>query len=335
MKRSSSIVAVIAVALAGCASVIGLSDFDIVDDADGGLDGSVDNNVVSPDANVDDGGADATVVLPPVTCIADASACDRLDLDGGFRPVGIAQGNATSCPDGFGALVLTKAAPITTTGTCGCVQTSSTLPTCPTSFNLQLLAGDDPISCHVNEAPTQVSATCSQINNMFGRAFHEVPSMPGTNAACAASADKSGVQATPTAITICPPAGTCEDAVCEGQKLGALRSCIIADGDLPCPSGPFSDRLPVGDALNVTCTGSTCTCSASNPLCNGQLQIFSDHDCTVPVVAFDAGVCTQNPEVQLGSERFISTPTATFQVTGDGGAPTTTFTNPRTLCCVP
>src|ERR1700761_5471372 len=108
--------------VAGCASVIGLTDFEIVP-SDGGAPDAARGDVTPP---LTDGGP-----LPAVTCNAPSGTCAALGLDAGFQPIGVIAGDVT-CPSGFGAAIIVQGI-ASTTGACDCTVDTTTPPTCDTT----------------------------------------------------------------------------------------------------------------------------------------------------------------------------------------------------------
>lgn len=323
------------VLVAGCASVIGLGDFEITNDDDAGVDGATDTNVTAPPSA---DAAEEPVVLPPVTCVADAGTCDSLALDGGWRPVAVANGNAV-CPDGFGEATVTRGNAVGGAGACDCQVGATTPPTnCAdaAASTMSFLDGDSGTTCIVPSQGkfTNSTACVSGVSN-FGFEFAALVPATATGATCTTKYVTDPTKVTTSEVTLCPPIGVCSEAVCARQTLGALRSCIVADGDLPCPTTGFTDKIPIGAAVEtVTCSG--CACVVASQKCGGSVEIYTAKDCSgTPLIEIEAGACTEVAHAAFQSYRYTAVPTVTGALDGGATVAAVTFGGARTLCCAP
>src|SRR5439155_26288922 len=108
-------------------------------------------------------------------------------------------------------------------------------------------------------------------------AYARYPALAVTPGTCTiAPAIGKGASASPARV--CMPPGSCVESLCLGTAPAGFASCLVQDGDVPCPAGPFVNRTLSGTRADVACAGcSGCTTSGT---------------CSIPVGrAYSGGTC--------------------------------------------
>jgi hypothetical protein len=125
--------------------------------------------------------------------------------------------------------------------------------------------------------------------------------------------------------------------VCAPQAPFSGPFCIVKQGDVPCPSGPYTDRRVYFTAVDDTRKCSDCSCGSD---CSYSWKIFDDADtsCAQTPLATktSAGECvTVTPS--SGKIRVGAAISGTGTCTPGGGQPTgtTSASGPVTACCAP
>jgi hypothetical protein len=260
-----------------------------VDPPDGATGSPTDGGAGREDAAAD-GGPDSAVPEPR-DCEDDLGGyCIASAPNGWTGPVLVYEGtnDAPSCgghyPDevvsGGGGLV----APATTCSTC----------TCSGGCGDRLNFETGPASNCNNDCTTQISSSCAGISpsclSGLGTGYLETK-VPNNAATCSPSAQNPTLPAADWATNAlaCAPAtaltrsGCGRGQVCAPEAPFAGEICILRDGDVPCPQGPYDDRRVYYTAIDDTRTCSACTCNAD---CNYTWYVFdtSDATCSTPLL---------------------------------------------------
>lgn len=142
----------------------------------------------------------------------------------------------------------------------------------------------------------------------------------------------------------------CEgDFVCAPKGNDAYgQMCIfrIGEGDVACPSGPYSKKYVLYQSANDTRSCTDCQCgTASNVQCNTTLKTYSDSlGCMTEDASIAAGTCGNFPTAPLDpvEGKWVKAAKLTNQPTGtcpsSGGQPigSVTPSGPaQTICCKP
>lgn len=115
------------------------------------------------------------------------------------------------------------------------------------------------------------------------------------------------------------------------------RTCIMAEGDVACPSGPYSAKRAIAASLEDTRDCSACVCASDEAGdCQGTIELYTSTNCTgTPnsVTMPDGAVCRTNP----GSVKLVNAAAKPTCKPKSGGDPIGAITaaGVTTLCCVP
>ncbi len=304
----------------GCALVSGLSGLDVGTDDAGPVDAS---EASTPEAAADAG--------PDVVITFDAATCG----DGGcggiaspWSPVGRA---ATTCPKGWTSLDYVTNPSLGSACACGC--TVATPPTCDVGA-CTITAGTSP-ACSLGTLTLNFNGpNCLSTPPAMLVAYHKVVPIDAKGGTCTAAPNPNGVVTTPARL--CAPAD-CDTsaALCGGSVPSGVTACVVAPGDLACPSS-YPVRSAVGLAAAAACS-SACSCQVNGTCSMGKLSSYSDTQCATLVVTSDAnGTCTADPAAgtTVRSAKYAATVSATCSASGNA-AGTVGLVGLQTLCCRP
>lgn len=181
-------------------------------------------------------------------------------------------------------------------------------------------------------SPVNSNGTCQPSNATLASQQFVAP-LPPTGGACSGQAvgDPSKVQT--TQVRTCSVPTSDEVSVCAGVAPGGSAACILAQGDVPCPTGsPFQTRSVIGDTETLVC--SACgTCGVSATCTGASLDIYSDMNCTnmmtsIPANSTCVGV-QSGPMQAFWYKAQVTSPTCK----ASGTAASFQTTNVQTLCC--
>ena len=126
------------------------------------------------------------------------------------------------------------------------------------------------------------------------------------------------------------------EGVCGGAASAGFAACLVAPGEVACPSGsPFTNRTVIGDTETLVCSACT-NCVVQGTCVSPSVKFFSDYLCNntfyVGTLAAD-GNCTKpgwagqsvnsiEYQAQVNASCSSSGSSAAFQTTGA-----------QTLCC--
>jgi hypothetical protein len=285
----------------------------------GGGGGSTSVSASSASASTGTGGAGG--------CTGNPSMCGVVPA--GWQRIGFAESPSAPCPAGFtaqDAIESPAAAP------CTCGACSQQPPACDQGSVATFYdTGNATCQKGGQAAANSNAGGCNGTNTSFGSHFSGT-APPPVGGSCTATAAPAPMAVTDTAVRICTSdVPACEAELCKGG--GTFSECVVADGDQPCPAGPYTQKHLVGDAGPVTCGACTCTLSAT---CKGKLDYFTDGNCSMnalhlPVdgtcVAVGTGSTTYHSYEYTGTVDTIScnvSPTASATVD---------LTSKRTVCC--
>ena len=223
-----------------------------------------------------------------------------------------------ACPAGYGASHDAFAGATAGTGSCACPCTVTTQPTCmqgmlSTQFEQSSggagQCGSPGTTLSINGSGcTPMSAGGGQLD----QGFSAEPVGPGGGGACTVT-----LSANPGLVT------------------AGFSACIVASGDIPCPSGPFGTRSRIDDDEILVCPACG-SCSVSSSCGAAQVKFFGDSQCGGQVVATLAcnGSCvpTGAATQHVSGYEYMAQPQATCQGSA-AGAPTFNPVQPHTVCC--
>jgi hypothetical protein len=266
----------------------------------------VESLAVGPDGGVVSGGGgdgasplEAGVPLAPPDC--SKSDCPGLTLAAaGFTPIGFGAASEV-CPggfdstDGFGD-------PKSRNGSCGCGTCTTTGSTCNTGDVPS--SQSDGTSCAYYGAPFEGnSGKCVSNNGYWGSTYGGVDAPKAVVGTCHADGQVVRENIDVSVDRVCTPRpGTCPAALC---SLGTgLKVCLVAPGDVPCPSVAPSKRI-IGD-LKATCDACSCTPVAT---CGGKLHWWEvSTTCTgAESGTVPAAVCTKVNNKNINSYQWEGT----------------------------
>jgi hypothetical protein len=115
-----------------------------------------------------------------------------------------------------------------------------------------------------------------------------------------------------------------------------IEQCILADGDVPCPNGPFARRRTMGKDFQVTCDAGPCACAVAGGCAGGAMTFFAQTGCTGASFSLPAdGGCGSVPDGgMVGSYRYTANVVdPSCQADGSTTDVALTMTATVTLCC--
>jgi hypothetical protein len=135
------------------------------------------------------------------------------------------------------------------------------------------------------------------------------------------------------------PAGCAAEAQCLPELVNPLDTfCIYHDGEVDCPSGPYTERTVYYDTIDDSRTCGTCTCATSTGSCSGGVT-FVRQPCPgqVAVESIPYGGCGSVDDGGLAIAATPSTPmpTGTCAPSSPAVQGSVTTTGARTVCCKP
>jgi hypothetical protein len=238
---------------------------------------------------------------------------------------------SASCPAGYPGAYQGVANPQAQTGACTCSCTITKQPTC-TVGNLSWTYGNQAPACP-SASNMYSTGNCTALlgSPQLGTA-QQVQPIPLTGGTCAGQAvgDTSMVQQTQVQTCSVPDANAA--SVCSGTVPSGFSACVIAPGDVPCPSGsPFSNRTVIADSEMLVCSGCS-ACSVTGTCQDPILAVYSDGQCKNVVATITAdGQCTDHQGGMVSSWWYQAQVDA--QCSASGTNASFQPTNPQTLCC--
>lgn len=317
-------------ALAACGLVSGLGDLSVctaTDCVDAGVD------AVAVDGVAADVVVDVAPDRAPQTCGADSGACTGA-LAAGWTPVAFAASPTEVCPSNFIASELVFN-PLAQVGACACSCNLTTQPAC--GLGAVSLAYGNSIGCGSGNLNYNVSVD-GQCTDFGAGTFTEVafhkwskPSLtPGT---CAGGPVADGKKVSTTAARACVPPPTCAEDVCNGAVPSGFKSCVIHDGDVACPSGPFTAKSVTGTSTSLACA--PCGACVVGGQCGvATVRSYGDSACTV---LKDTDVADGNCNATLGAGGInhftYVAPVQNVTCTAGISSSAVDLVGKRTVCC--
>lgn len=322
MAHRVQLAAIALVLVAGCGiDVVG------VEVAGVGADGGVASTSSAPDGSVAPDGATGSDGGAPTPADCSKPTCERVGLAApGFTAIAFGS-SADVCPGGFDTAEAFED-PTAKNGSCSCVSCTTTGSTC-TSGKLATSYSTD-ASCNKDGATISAGdGQCVLAVTSWASTYGGIGAPDPKVGTCRAPATGVRDAVAATGHRLCTPrADACAAALC--SLTGTLEVCLVAPGDVACPSVAPQRRL-VGD-VTMACDDCSCTPGAT---CSGKLHWWSSSSScsgTESGVA-SSGVCTRISSSDLDSYRWegmaaetctLGSPPAKAKV-GLGGV--------RTVCC--
>lgn len=309
--------------MTGCALVSGLSNLDV--EGSKGSDASTADGGLVVDGAVDSGATDVAI-SPDVTVIVPDGGCGcGLTVPAGFSAV-LYGSDGDNCPNSATKENIVTSPQILSGAngcTCGC-----TLGGC-TNMKLSLYQG---ASCQGLIGTATANNQCQASPNGYALTTSVKLAGQGSgNVTCSTPSSYPKPYANQAAL--CSPSSS---NVCANlcQPPNGMATCFVATGDVACPV-EAPKRTVIAKSVTDTRTCLGCTCNVTNPVCNVNLQWFSDPQCTTAVgnsANFASETCV--PASASSNLNAKVTPGGNCSVTGStGGTGTTTPVNVRTVCC--
>lgn len=286
------------------------------------------------------GGPDSsgdTIVPVDVVSEPDAPTCVG-SLPAGWSLVEY-EAARNACPQG-GAPdgVVTNPTIGATACSCSCMNTVP--PSCDDG-TLQTYYSINDNSCSIPGAAIAFSGTCVDLGaSMVAPHFGANP-LSASGGQCTSTGAQDDSQLTTTAAGLCDVPGPEQEKVCNGGSSNGFEACIVAAGDVACPSGAFALRTVVYGQVTLQC-GACGACTPGGSCGSATLTLYDANQppCGAAhlVVAFNVdGTCYSdgadaNLDVEYASYAAILTPP---EGTCDVPPPASSFTptGTQTVCC--
>ena len=290
------------------------------------------SDVVAPDAGkdaIDEPG-------PPLPCSTDASVCSGA-IPGGWTLTAFAPNRATACPGNFTSTDVV-AAPMLQAGACACSCNIATQPSCALGAVTLKYSSDS--SCGTTYATYNITTAgaCTDYGagNFTLVSHHSYTKLGLTSGTCTTPSpvvDTSKVGS--TGMRTCNPSTACAEDVCNGVVPSGTRSCIATNGDVPCPGGPFSDKVAViGSGTTLSCAACS-ACNVTQSACgNGTVKFWGDANCTQAKGSETAdGICNVTGGASGVNHFTYENPVQNVLCNAGASAPTVDLATKRTVCC--
>jgi hypothetical protein len=360
-------VSMAALAVVGAASC-GLSVGGLAEaPSDGGIDGSLGEDgpgLGNPGGSGDagpgdsgpppgDGGGPVDASSDGPATNGDANGCSVANgcyvIPSGWHLVAFAGSQGSACPTGFGTPTNLYEGP-NTSDVCDCPScTVGTAPSCASGaigvfFGL---AGDT--TCATAATPPQNN------NNPPGACLNDLPktAISGISVRLVPANQPTGGTCTSPGVgdTVpfaasdesCAPtsaqAAGCTGNTCTPSIPAPFHACVAKAGATSCPAGsPFSALHVVGTGYTLTCSGCSCTISAT--CSGGTMELYTDQKCNTGELALAAdGGCypTGAPaNVTYQSYEYAANPPTNVSCAATGSStPSGSLQNEEAICCVP
>lgn len=308
------------VAMAACASIVGLSDYEVVGET-GDLDGGP----------KEEGGpvvADGGPVIPTPDARPDRDpSCTCNAAPDGWTRVAYAGDRSAPCPDGSGATdLVTEPALAPDAGACACATCQIVVsPSCNSGSYSTLFDNGATPQCNQQGAQRSASGQCERVSGTLGDHHRVLPASPSGPSACTAGGVTvaSGISSRP--VRVCSNGSPCP---CEVSA--PFASCMKAPGDVACPEG-FPTKHLVGAAPTAAC--GACTCALTDVTCNASLTFFSDRNCSAPVGTVNNTSCLPTTAHTFDSLRYTGSLASATCKTTPGAASDAGLAEASTVCC--
>ena len=167
-------------------------------------------------------------------------------------------------------------------------------------------------------------------------------SPPPTGGVCTSPGAATGSGITYTAHErACTPtaaeASGCSAGGCKVTVPTPYSACVVATGNVACPSGPFSVAHSVGTSASASCDA--CSCAVSST-CQGTVTLYTDSACKkTPSYSVTADDHCDPIYMQRASyNSYIYTGGAPKNLACTGSGPAVqgvSLVAPQTICCMP
>jgi len=301
--------------------------------------GGCNETTLSPSA---DAGADGAPPPPPPpppppTCSPPTGVPCVAALAAGWSALAFATSRAQPCPATYTTMDVVANAPATAAAcSCSCQISATDPPSCAKgTFTSRVGA----TTCDATGQPYTVNGTgCTAIGSPGAvSAFGNYPAFPLQAGTCISATQKNTAVQTTRDLRGCVPPAECVDDVCRGAPPSGFTSCVVHDGDVPCPGDPFTNRTLTGTGATVTCGGcATCANTATCPV--PKFRFYNDAACATELATRTAdGQC--NPLSTGTTGTFVSRFRYDATPVGASCAPTSQPTTSvelqgqRTICC--
>lgn len=287
-----------------------------------------------------DAGGDVTV---DAEADADAnvpvSACK--DLPAAWALVAFVSGS-DPCPTGYDAgKTELRSGPTTREDTCTCACALATPPVCNRASAGATYDNDNSGGCGLSSSygwNPAANGGCS--TDMWPGPYttsHDWKfSAPArTGGTCTKSATKHVERLDFAGVgRACVPTAGCEAAPAIPSP---AQRCVISDGDVACPAGPFTKRTVYGKTFDVTCGAGTCDCGITGTCSAGTMTFYTANNCTGTNFTMTAnGTCQPSTQSSFNVASYKYTATvqnAGCSPTGASTATAVTTTSSATVCC--
>lgn len=271
---------------------------------------------------------------------SEASASCSMALPAGWTLVAYETGRA-ACPASLGMAHPEYAEATLTAGACSCGCNVTTQPTCDVgTLSTQWTQGASSQNSPCPNAGGQFSINgpgCVPVPGGValpqGFSAEPVPFVGGT---CAGVVVPDPTKLALSPVQYCDVPAASAEAVCEGTTPSGFSACIVADGNVPCPAGPFAMQLEVDDDDELLCP--TCdACTVTGSCGSAQVTFFSDAKCTgaigvLPCTGLCAGTGDLSGDGNVGGAEYSAQVQAACSASSSG-TPGVSPSGPHTLCC--
>jgi hypothetical protein len=285
-----------------------------------------------------DAGSDAPPPPPPPpVCAPPVGAPCAGTLAPGWSPIAFAASQSQQCPSTFAAVdAVASAVAAVDACVCTCQVSAADPPSCAKGTFASVVGS---VTCDQAGQGYTVNGTgCTAIGSpgavsAFGL-YAAFPLQPGT---CVPGVQKSSAPLVTDGVRTCVPPPECVEDVCRGAPPPGFASCIVHEGDVPCPGPPFDRRTPIAEDAAVTCGG--CESCVNSATCSvATFRFYNDAACATELATRIAnGVC--NPLATGAAGTFVSRFRYDAVPVGAKCAPTAAPTavvtrqRERTVCC--
>jgi hypothetical protein len=277
-----------------------------------------------------DGGGTDGASLPP----AEAGAC----VPSGWSLVAY-EASRASCPGGYGASHDEVSGATAGAGACACSCNVTTQPSCDqgTLVTQWSPAGPSNGPCSNPGPPlTMNGSACTAFAGPVALepGFSASPFAP-TGGACTAAVNPDPSKVTKAGVRFCDVPPPAAEAVCSGAAPSGFAACLVAPGDVPCPTGPFATRTVVADDVELVCP--TCgPCTVAGTCGSAQIRFYSDGQCAALAATLSCdGACVSaggGPPKTVAAYEYSAHAQATCTASPIG-ATSLAPVRPQTLCC--
>jgi hypothetical protein len=247
----------------------------------------------------------------------------------GWAHVGVPADPQTPCPSGDTQEDLVDHV-VTAPGVCACTCAISQHQSCANgNYDTYYDQGDGKCGTKASgQLSNSPAGGCDDQGFTFsiGPHFKATPPGPTGGGSCSATVNLDSSKITKVAARLCSPASASDCAA------APLADCIVSNGDLACPAGPYATKRSVSGDVGVTC-GSCGACSVSTT-CKGTIVFGGTSSCNGPSVPAD-NTCYPVPNTtNLRYARYTGTTAGESCTYGTSSpAPVLAPTGVQTVCC--